>query len=120
MESNLSNGLRKRSDVRLSRNALPKRRGKRLSRNARWTLVGLSLSLLLLLFPPFWYGRLYPGAQLESRQWHFFLDSQIRMDDTGLRGNEGEVDLSMLFLEVLIGGVGIGSAWYASTSLQGP
>jgi len=77
MEPNLSNGTPKRIGVQLSRNALPKRSSVRLSLNARWILAGLSVSLLLLLFPPFWYGN---GHQWGMRQWHFFLDSRYTLE----------------------------------------
>jgi hypothetical protein len=86
-----------------------------LSNNARWILAGLSLALVLLLFPPFWYA---PGHGADKRQWHFFLDSGWT-SFSGERELEGAVDLPMLLLEFLVGGVGVGAAWYLSTSLRG-
>jgi hypothetical protein len=93
-----------------------KRSGVQLSRNARWILAGLSVSLLLLLFPPFWYGNQYG---IGTRQWHFVLDSRLTTWDGGRAPREGAVDLLMLFLELFVVGVGMGAAWYLSTSLQG-
>jgi hypothetical protein len=89
----------------------------RLSSNARWILAGLSLALVLLLFPPFWYGNQY-GVGV--RQWHFVLDSRLTTWDGGRAPRKGAVDLPMLLIEFLVVGVGIGAAWYVSTSLQDP
>ena len=78
----------------------------------RWTLVGLSLSLLLLLFPPFWYGGPYT---MQARQWHFFLDSWQTTPEGGRTPRPGVVDFPMLSLEFLVVGVGVGTAWYLTT-----
>lgn len=78
-----------------------------LSSNSHWILAGLSLSLLLMLFPPFWY-HIPDGAGL--RQWHFFLDSQFNQ-------RHGEVDLAMIFLELLIVWIAMGVAWYGNRTL---
>jgi hypothetical protein len=87
----------------------------RLSSNARWLFAGLSLALVLLLFPPFWYGNHY---WLGARQWHFFLDSRLTTWDGGRAPRQGAVDLPLLVLEFAIVGVGIGTAWYVSTFLR--
>jgi hypothetical protein len=76
----------------------------RLSSNARWILAGLSIALVLLLYPPFWHGS--HGGQ---RRWHFVLEK---------RGQRAHVDVSMLLLEFLVVGIGVTAAWYVSTSLR--
>jgi hypothetical protein len=75
----------------------------RLSNNARWMLTGLSLTFVLLLYPPFWHGDQLGRGQ---RRWHFILET---------RGQRGHVDLPMLVLEFLVVGVGGGTAWYLTT-----
>jgi hypothetical protein len=84
--------------------------GTQLSTTARWALMGLSLSLPLLLFPPFWYG--FPGAR-GLRAWHFFLQAPPTTEVmAGLRLSwEGAVDFPILFLELLLLWVAMGIAW---------
>lgn len=81
----------------------------RLPSTARWILAGLSLALVLLLFPPFWYGTLYGVG---ARQWHFVLDSRLTTWDGGRAPRQGALDLPLLVLEFLGVGVGMGAAWY--------
>jgi hypothetical protein len=64
--------------------------------------AGLLLWILLLLFPPFY--RAEHGGSAYSREWGFFV-----------RFDSGSVDVSLLFLELLLVGVVAGVCYHTLT-----
>jgi hypothetical protein len=69
-----------------------------LSSHDCWTLAGLLLAFVLLLFPS-WYGQ-------GQRQGDSFLDSQITMQSERKVVRVGEAHLPRFFLEFFIQGWG--------------